>query len=160
MKLNIISVLIGTLALSCMQKKETATEKSTLPINGTWKLLSGTLIENGDTTITDYTKDRSFIKIINDSHFAFLQHGFKNGKDSTVFAAGGGTYTLKDSLYTEHLEYCNARDWEGNDFSFTVAIHQDTLVQQGVEKIAGSNVNRYNIEKYIRLKTPVAATNQ
>ncbi|MCF3108019.1 hypothetical protein LL912_04430 [Niabella sp. CC-SYL272] len=158
MRSKIAIIFICAIAISCTQKTEEKSGPAGLPINGTWKLLSGTLIENGDTTVTDYTKDRSFIKIINDSHFAFLQHGFKNGKDSTVFAAGGGTYSLKDSIYTEHLEYCNARDWEGNDFSFTVSIHQDTLVQKGIEKVAGSNVNRYNIEKYIRVKTPFAGT--
>lgn len=158
MKSKIATAFICVLAISCVQKTEEKNDRTRLPITGTWKLLSGALIENGDTAITDYTNGRSFIKIINDSHFAFLHHGFKNGKDSAVFSAGGGTYTLKDSIYTEHLEYCNARDWEGNDFPFTVSIHNDTLVQQGVEKIAGSNVNRYNIEKYIRVKTPSAGT--
>jgi hypothetical protein len=124
-----------------------------LPIQGTWKLLSGTLIEKGDTTVTAYTGKVSFIKIINDSHFAFLQHDLNKGKDSTAsFSAGGGTYTLKDSTYSEHLEYCNAREWEGNDFHFTVTIQNDTLVQRGVEKVEAAGVERLNIEKYIRVK--------
>ncbi|MBO9595381.1 MAG: hypothetical protein J7599_20940 [Niabella sp.] len=160
MKSKIVAAFICLLAISCARETEEKNDRIKLPMTGTWKLLSGTLIENGDTTITDYTKDRSFIKIINDSHFAFLHHGFRTGKDSAVFSAGGGTYTLKDSVYTEHLEYCNARDWEGHDFSFTVSIHNDTLVQQGVEKIAGSNVNRYNIEKYVRIKAPSAGTDK
>jgi hypothetical protein len=120
---------------------------------GTWKLQTGTLIEHGDTTVTDYTKTSSFIKIINATHFAFLQHDLGKGKDSAAsFSAGGGTYTLKDSTYTEHLEYCNARNWEGNDFSFTVTIDGDTLVQRGVEKVEASGINRLNIERYIRVK--------
>jgi hypothetical protein len=113
--------------------------------------MTGTLIENGDTTTTDYTSDLSFIKIINDSHFAFLQHSIKG--DSTAFAAGGGRYNLKDSSYTEHLEYCSAKDWEGHDFNFTITIRNDTLVQSGVEKIEGSGVNRVNTEKYVRVKS-------
>jgi hypothetical protein len=122
-------------------------------LTGTWKLQTGTLIEKGDTTITDYTKSSSFIKIINGTHFAFLQHDLSKGKDSAAsFSAGGGTYTLKDSTYTEHLEYCNARNWEGNDFSFTVTLHGDTLVQRGVEKVEGAGVNRLNIERYVRWK--------
>lgn len=149
-------VFVAFLIVSCTQQPKEQAKTPQVPITGTWKLLKGTLIENGDTTITDYTKDRSFIKIINDSHFAFLHHGLKNGKDSSFFSAGGGTYTLKDSTYTEHLEYCNARNWEGNDFSFTISIYKDTLIQQGIEKIAGSNVNRYNIEKYIRVKKETA----
>ncbi len=122
-------------------------------ILGTWKLLTGTLIEKGDTSVTDYTKGVSFIKIINDSHFSFIQHDLKNGKDSTaVFSAGAGSYSLKDSLYTEHLEYCSAREWEGHDFTFTIDIRDDTLIQRGVEKIDSLGINRLNIERYIRVK--------
>jgi hypothetical protein len=124
-----------------------------LQINGTWKLQSGTLIENGDTTVTDYTQKRSFIKIINNSHFAFLQHDLQQGKDSSAsFSAGGGSYTLKGNSYTEHLEYCNDRNWEGHDFTFTLTLSGDTLIQQGIEKIESAGVNRLNIEKYIRVK--------
>jgi len=149
--LLLIAILIFT---SCTTAPKNETQKENkLPINGTWKLLTGTLIEKGDTTITDYTKGRSFIKIINDTHFAFLMHDLNKGKDSVAeFSSGGGSYTLKDSSYTEHLEYCNDRQWEGNDFSFTITISNDTLIQQGIEKIDSIGVNRLNIEKYVRLK--------
>lgn len=147
-------IFIGSILLSCgtaSRQKEKSVNAS--PLAGTWKLLSGTLIEKGDTTITDYTKDQSFIKIINDTHFAFLQHDLHNGKDSAaVFVAGGGAYSLKDSLYTEHLQYCSDRNWEGHDFSFTVSIRNDTLVSKGVEKVESAGINRINIEKYVRLK--------
>ena len=104
--------------------------------------------------MTDYTKDRSFIKIINESHFSFIHHDLNKGKDSAtaVFSAGAGTYSLKDSLYTERLEYCNAREWEGHDFSFTITIKNDTLVQSGIEKIESEGIDRINTEKYVRLK--------
>ncbi len=75
------------------------------------------------------------------------------GADSTKasYSSGGGTYTLKDSTYTEHLEYCNARNWEGNNFTFTVTLKGDTLIQQGIEKIESEGVNRINIEKYVKV---------
>lgn len=119
------------------------------PLIGTWKLIEGRLVENGQTTVTRYTGDTSFIKVINPTHFAFLQHD--NKKDSTgFFSAGGGHYTLKDSLYTEHLEYCNARAWEGNEFEFTVRIKGDTLIQSGIEKIDSLGIDRTNMEIYTR----------
>jgi hypothetical protein len=123
------------------------------PIIGTWQLIKGTVIDKGDTVITDYTKNKNitFVKIINDTHFAFLQHDVHKGKDSAVYVSGGGRYSLKDSTYSEHLEYCSARNWEGNDFAFTVSIKNDTLVQQGVEKVEASGINRINIEKYVRV---------
>jgi hypothetical protein len=137
-----------------MGKMEDKVSKpSQIPVAGTWKLITGMIIEKGDTVITDYTKNISFIKIINDTHFAFLQHDLNKGKDSAaVFVAGGGSYSLNDSLYTEHLEYCSARDWEGHDFPFTMNIINDTLIQSGIEKIESAGVNRVNIEKYIRVR--------
>lgn len=127
--------------------------KTIIPLQGTWKLLSGTTIEKDSSTATDYTKGREFIKIINDTHFAFLSHDLNKGKDSAAaFSAGGGRYSLADSVYTEHLEYCSDRQWEGNSFEFTVTINGDTLTQKGIEKVENLGVNRINIEKYIRVK--------
>ena len=155
MKLMIAFFFAALIVASCHPNHPTVESiHSSLPIEGTWKLLSGTLIEKGDTTVTDYTKKLSFIKIINASHFSFLNHDLDKGKDSATaaFVAGGGRYTLKDSVYTEHLEYCNDRQWEGNDFAFTISIKNDTLIQTGIEKVESAGVNRLNIEKYVRMK--------
>jgi hypothetical protein len=155
MKTHFSTLLLAVSMLTACggQEKAQSPEKAPNELEGTWKLLSGTLIEKGDTTVTDYTKKVSFIKIINSSHFAFLQHDLNKGKDSTAsFSAGGGAYTLKDSAYTEKLEYCTAREWEGNEFHFTISIQNDTLVQRGVEKVEAAGVERLNIEKYVRVK--------
>ena len=113
----------------------------------------GTTIEKGDSVVTDYTKNLQFIKIINKTHFAFFNHDLNKGKDSSaVFSSGGGSYSLTDSSYTERLEYCSDRQWEGHGFKFTVTIINDTLVQKGIEKIENLGVNRVNIEKYTRVK--------
>src|SRR5215470_17993174 len=152
-QLGIIAIVV--LASSCnssVEKSQTSSGK--IPIDGTWKLLTGTLIEKGDTTVTDYTHGKEFIKIINDNHFAFLSHDLSKGKNAdSLFSAGGGPYKLTDSSYTEHLAYCNDRQWEGNDFTFIVIINNDTLIQKGVEKIDSLGVNRLNIERYVRVKT-------
>lgn len=142
------------LLMALLAACNTQNDKPAAPITGTWQLLTGIIIEKNDTTVTDYTKDKKFIKVINDSHFAFMGHDLKQGKDSAnaFYSSGGGTYTLKDSMYTENLQYCSDRNWENNEFHFTVTIHNDTLVQQGTEKIAGTNIDRLNIEKYIRVK--------
>jgi hypothetical protein len=146
-----LTFLLAIITISC-QPKESKPEVS--PLKGTWQLISGTLIEKGDTAITDYTQKVQMIKIINDSHFAFLNHDLNKGKDSLAaqFVAGGGRYELKGDQYTEHLEYCSARQWEGNDFVFTVKIVNDTLTQSGVEKVEGTDIDRMNIEKYVRVK--------
>lgn len=82
-----------------------------------------------------------------------MGHDVNKEKDSTAFfSSDGGIYQLNDSAYTEHLEYSNAREWEGNDFHFTIRFSNDTLMQQDIEKIDSIGVNRINTEKYIRLK--------
>jgi hypothetical protein len=150
MKLFLAFALV-ILASSC--QNQTNNKPIGTPIEGTWKLLTGTIIEKGDTTITNYTGDLSMIKIINATHFSFLNHDLKKGTDSTaVFSAGGGRYTLSGDQYTEYLEYCSYREWEGNTFPFTLTIAGDTLIQHGVEKIEDLGVERLNVEKYIRVR--------
>jgi len=146
MKSPLAFILCILLTAACSTKPKSVSS----PIIGTWKLLSGTLIENGDTLVTDYTQNVSFIKIINDDHFAFLQHDLNHGQDTAnaVFVAGGGPYTLNENTYTEFLEYCNDRTWEGHDFSFTITVQNDTLIQKGLEVIEDQGVNRMNIEIY------------
>jgi hypothetical protein len=140
--------------MACNKPQPAAEIKpETLPIEGTWELLSETKIEKSDTTVTPAAKNQRMIKIINKTHFAFLRHDLNGGKDSTnaIYVAGGGTYDLKDGAYTEHLEFLNFREWENHDFHFTVKIQNDTLVQQGQEKIEGTDIDRYIIEKYARV---------
>jgi hypothetical protein len=156
MKITTCFAILSAAIISCNNVQPssiTATSEKT-NIQGTWKLIEGVTIEKGDSVVTDYTKGKSFIKILNATHFSFMGHDLDKGKDTAAvfFSSGGGRYELKDSNYTEHLEYCNAREWENNDFHFTVSIHNDTLVQQGIEKIDSIGVNRINIEKYVRLK--------
>lgn len=147
-------IAVTILFAACNQTNRPAvTIRVKPPIVGTWKLLRGIIIEKTDTTTTDYTGNKSFIKIINDSHFAFLLHDTHGNEDSLkVFSAGGGSYTLNDSTYTEHLEYCSDRAWEGHDFPFKVTIQNDTLTQSGTEKIEGTDINRLNTEIYVRVK--------
>ncbi|WP_315820942.1 hypothetical protein [Paraflavitalea speifideaquila] len=148
-------IILGTSLLIACQNTAVPDPKqpTAASITGTWKLLSGTLVEKGNTTTTDYTKGQEFIKIINNTHFSFLHHDLHKGKDSAaIYSSGGGSYTLTDSLYTEHLDYCTARQWEGNTFHFTVTISGDTLIQKGIEKIENLGVDRINIETYVRVK--------
>jgi hypothetical protein len=122
------------------------------PLNGTWQLISGTIITKGVSTVTDYTKGQQMIKIINDTHFSFLKHDLNAPKDSSNnFDAGGGSYTLTGDQYTEHLDYYKDRNWEGKPFTFTVTVQNDTLTQKGIEKVDKEGIDRIIIEKYVRL---------
>jgi hypothetical protein len=149
-----LSLIIAMLA-SCNSATTTTAEpvNTALPVVGTWELFSATLVEKDDTVTTDFAKSgQKMIKIINPTHFAFLRHDLTKGKDSAFYSSGGGSYTLRGDQYTEQLEYCSDRAWEGHSFPFTVSVSNDTLIQTGIEKIDSLGINRLNIEKYIRVK--------
>jgi hypothetical protein len=153
MKLLTAAAFVLFFLPACESKQNT--DKPASPANpmiGTWQLITGETIQGKDTTITDYTKNRKFLKIINDTHFSFVGHDLTKGKDSAFYSSGAGTYDLKDSSYTEHLQFCSDREWEGHDFTFTVSIQNDSLTSTGIEKLEKINVNRLNIEKYVRVK--------
>src|SRR5258707_5379074 len=145
-KLKISIILALACLLSCTKDKSTDQESS-IALEGTWQLISGTTIEKGDTVVTNYTAKQNMIKVINKTHFAFLNHDRNHGKDTAIFAAGGGSYELKGNQYTEYLTFCSDRQWEGNKFTFTVRVQSDTMTQSGIEKIEGTGVDRLNIEK-------------
>ncbi|MBS1973439.1 MAG: hypothetical protein JST13_03735 [Bacteroidetes bacterium] len=146
--------IAGTCALFFSCKQSTSpTDSHSIKLNGTWQLVQGITVTKGDSAVTDYTKKQRMIKIINDTHFAFLKHDIGMPKDSSLnFDAGGGSYQLAGSQYTEHLDFYNDRNWEGKTFVFTVAISNDTLIQKGIEKVEGAGIDREIIEKYVKVK--------
>ncbi|WP_435355903.1 hypothetical protein [Emticicia sp. SJ17W-69] len=147
MKLTIGIFLISMVVFSCENKQNQPS------IIGTWELVSATSTEK-DSTVSTFNPKLKMIKIINPTHFAFLSHDLSMGKDSVTaaYSAGGGQYTLKDSIYTEHLEYFSSREWENNKFEFVVKIVNDTLIQKGIEKVEKLGVDHIIIEKYRRVK--------
>src|SRR5690242_16932493 len=102
MRLPIVLIISIVLIFSCASPGN----NKQLPIIGTWELVSATST-TGDSTTSTFNPKVKMIKIINPTHFAFLSHDITGVKDSTTaaFTAGGGTYTLADSVYTEHLDY-------------------------------------------------------
>jgi len=142
-----------TLAAFCLFSACEYKPQPDSPLIGTWQLLTHTEITKGVSQVTDYTKDQKMIKIINGSHFAFLNHTLNTKKDSSNnFDGGGGAYTLNGDKYTEHLDYYKDKNWEGKSFDFTIKMKGDTLVQTGQEKVDKENINRTIIEKYVRMK--------
>ncbi len=152
------SLVFGTLLLTIGACNSTRTPPPvSLPIVGTWELISATSNEK-DSTISTFNPNVRMIKIINPTHFAFFSHDLAKGADSSrkAFVAGAGSYTLVDSNYTEHLDYFIDRQWEGNAFDFTVTISNDTLTQRGVEKVEKLGVDHVIVERYKRVTAPPA----
>lgn len=151
--LAFLSLAATVFAMACNTPEKKEEKAAANPIVGTWRLVSGVTIASGKTEQNSYPKDQQMIKIINDTHFAFLNHIVNTPKDSSnKFDAGGGAYTLKGDQYTEHLDYYKDKAWEGKPFTFTITFSGDTLIQKGVEKVEGTNIDRTIIEKYLRVK--------
>ena len=148
-KSTIEFLAIIMLFAACNNEKK----QNQLPLIGTWELISATSTEK-DSTVSTFNPKVKMIKIINPTHFAFLSHDLNMGKDTATaaFIAGGGTYILVDSVYTEHLDYFIDRNWENNKFEFVVKIQNDTLIQKGIEKVEKLGVDHIIVEKYRRYK--------
>lgn len=146
-----VLICLVVVLISCNNQKSSE-ENKPISMIGTWELIATTTIQ-GDSTYQDDLTGKKMIKIINDTHFAFLNHDINNGKDSLkVFVAGGGRYELTGNQYVEFLEYCNYREWEGNKFEFTVEMRGDTLFQTGIEKVEALGVDRKIVEVYVKSK--------
>ena len=151
MKIKLSLLLIAIINYSC-SVNQNKTNQSNLPIIGTWELISATTTEK-DSTFSTFDPKLKMIKIINTDHFSFFQHDLTMGKEpNPKFSAGGGKYTLVNDTYTEYLEYFSNRAWENNKFEFKVSIKNDTLTQQGIEKVEKLGVDRIITEKYKRFK--------
>lgn len=150
-QIRIISIIFLTAVTSCNNIKSSQDQKQ-IPLVGTWELISATTII-GDSVKHKNLSNKKMIKIINESHFAFLNHDINKEKDSLkYFVSGGGKYQLSGNQYVEFLEYCNARVWEGNKFEFKIEIRKDTLIQKGIEKIEELGINQEITEVYIKSK--------
>ncbi|WP_374949959.1 hypothetical protein [Mucilaginibacter sp.] len=154
LKFLLIPAVLLTACKAPVKETETGKEGALAPIQGTWKLFSAVTVTKGDSVVTYPIKGNKeeMIKVINGDHFAFFKHDLKGGAGKPIFDSGAGTYKFADDKYTENLDYCNYREWEGHSFDFKVTFKGDTLVQKGIEKIDSLNVNREIVETYVRIK--------
>jgi len=149
---KIYTLLYLTLFLIACQPKATKeldnSNSESNPIVGTWKLVYSEIRQNDSLEIKDITKS-DFIKIINETHFAFFN---QNKNSSKGFYGGAGTYKLHDNEYIETLDFIGTESLRGHRFPFTIEIKGDSLIQSGLEEVKEANLKRYIIEKYVRIK--------
>jgi len=116
-------------------------------IEGTWKLIYAET-KQGDSIQVKALSNTDFIKIINSSHFAFINQDYENAEN---FYSGGGTYTYIENQYVETLSYTSVELIRNHEFPFTVRINGDTLTQTGIEDIKDAGIKREITEKYIKI---------
>lgn len=117
------------------------------PIEGSWKMIYADIRENDSVQIKDLS-NTDFVKMINSSHFAFVN---QVRDTSAGFFAGAGTYTYENGKYVESLDFIDAMSYRGHTFEFEVQFSGDTLIQMGREHIEEAGIDRYITEKYIRI---------
>ncbi len=144
MKKATLFVSLILISISSRQQKKAQNPS----IIGSWKLFYNQIKEAGAVQIKDVSKT-DFIKIINETHFSFINQP----KDSLGdFYAGAGTYTFDGKKYTETLEFIAYKAIRNHQFHFRIEIKGDTLIQYGREKVEAANMDREIIEKYLRIK--------
>ena len=141
MKLSVLIILIATF-FSCQQHPKTN------PLVGTWKLVYAETNENDSIRLKDLSNTQ-FIKIINETHFAFFNQQ-DDGNEN--YYGGAGTYTLTNNAYEETLSFTSVEGIKNHMFSFEIQIKGDSLIQSGVEQIKEAGIDRTIVEKYIRMQ--------
>lgn len=97
------------------------------PLEGSWQLVSGKLIENDVTT--EYNEARmNSIKVIAGNHFSFVSHSGDN-----FYAAAAGTVIIDGMNYSEIPRYASYPPLIGKTFSFTYELNGDTWEKKRYE---------------------------
>lgn len=151
MKHIVYLLLTSIFLIACTESKPGSDETSTSeknPIEGSWKLVYADITENDSVQVKDLNNN-DFIKIINETHFAFFNQDRGTNEN---YVAGAGTYTFNGEDYIETLDFIPAVAYRSHVFPFKVEIKGDTLIQHGHEKIEEADLDRYILEKYIRIK--------
>jgi hypothetical protein len=113
------AIALAAVLVAFSQTKGSDPKKSQL--DGNWELVSGQPLPKG-------TRD---IKMISGGHFIFVAYDTEKGKP---LYTGGGTYMLKGSSYTEHMDFASDQISAGlidKDQPFTVKMDGDTFTQTG-----------------------------
>lgn len=143
-------MLLGLVACQATESNPQTQEKEgePNPILGTWQLVYSSIEQGDSLQIKDFSRTQ-FIKIINETHFAFF-----NQSDSSAegFYAGAGTYTLEGTDYQETLSFIASPEWRNSHFEFKLEFRGDTLVQFGEEDVPEAGIKRHIVEKYFRVE--------
>jgi len=139
---QICVVIIALITCVCCQSKS-----SKKAIEGTWKMIYAET-KQGDSIQLKSLSNTDFIKVINSSHFAFINQDYEHVEN---FYSGGGTYTFQENQYVETLSYTSVELMRNHEFPFTVRISGDTLIQTGIEDIKAAGIKREITEKYIKV---------
>ena len=135
-------------------KEEASEEAFTNPLKGAWKM---TAWKPSDSTGMVEPRVVQY-KFYTDDHFYFV--GYDDVAD-TVAQAGGGTYTINDSTFTETIAYAS---WdspnvgEAYTFDYTTGDNGETFKQRGVMESNVEGEEDFDLaEDYVRVGPTIDA---
>jgi hypothetical protein len=145
-KVVFLSLIIALIIGGCKQDRIS-------PVEGMWKLTYGKWHEwnPGDTLIYQFpgNLDIYHVKIYSKDKFMFVGHF---SLDTIIHDNyGGGTYTLNGDKYEENVLYVG-KAILNRKIKMNLEIINDTLIQKWPVDENWKLVDKYSIEKYIRLK--------
>ncbi|SDS51026.1 DUF4488 domain-containing protein [Winogradskyella sediminis] len=96
-------------------------------LQGAW-LMSGR-VRNGKTQLRDISRPRKTMKILSGTRFQWIAY---NTKTKQFLGTGGGTYTTKNGIYTEHIKFFSKDTSKvGISLEFNFKIENDQWIHTG-----------------------------
>lgn len=103
------------------------------PLAGAWRI-SGREVQNGQMNSMQLGPRRT-IKILSDDRFQWIAFNLETAAFS---GTGGGTYTLKDGKYTEHIEFFSRdNNRVGLDLTFNYEVKDGNWHHSGLSSTGG-----------------------
>ena len=96
---------------------------------GAWEVESLTFTEKDGTVQEIEIKDPPGLKILSETHWAFVEQN--DAENPIPTSGGGGSYVIEGDQYTEIIEYHAARDFIGKRLTFDCKVEGDRWYQSG-----------------------------
>ncbi len=135
---------------------------------GSWQLMHEEIRINGKIIPTFNPATHKMMKLFNDTHFAFISNGDKRPRFTSYqltpeekviafenFGGGGGRYTFADGYLTEHIQYMNYPNYEGESIRFKISFEGDNMIQEGdypITKLGLGDEDGYLYSIFKRIK--------
>lgn len=172
MSVKIFGLSLGLILMSaCATHQESdATHTAAQPTSliGSWELVHEEIRIDGKTFPTFDPATRKMMKIFNATHFAFVSNGEERPRFNSYqltpeqkvvafdnFGGGAGRYTYAGGYLTEHIEFMNYPNYEGESIRFKISFKGDTMIQEGdypITKLGLGNADGYLYSVFKRIE--------
>jgi hypothetical protein len=126
---SVAVLALAMLTISAVPGTAYLLKKQKISMEGTWQLVSYKYGPS-QSEFTDRTEEFPRIKVINKTHFIWVDYITKSGN---ITKSGGGQYTLIGNSYTEFLEFGLGMDpYLKTNPQYTVTVEGDMLFQTGL----------------------------